>query len=105
MTKTKLSAKWTIDIQKDDNPTHGIDLENELAKILQQEIDNEILIETFVESGWTKVILKELPTFEDSGSIAYWLGENCKGMYKSFPHNIYLFEDSKDAELFILRWA
>jgi len=40
--KNKLDGKWTVDSVVDLEAMHGIDAENELAKILSEEIINEI---------------------------------------------------------------
>lgn len=83
------------------------ELENELARVLQEEIDKEILIETMVDNGWTRVDLGKTvdDLFHDTGSIEYWIDENCQGRHSFFTPCIWLFEQPRDAELFILKWT
>ena len=81
-------------------------LENELARVLREEIDKEILIETMVDNGWTRVSLEGIvDLFQDTGSIEYWIDENCRGRHSFFTPCIWLFEQPQDAELFILKWT
>jgi len=47
--KNKLKATWTVQAMQDLDITHGVDLESEIAKILADEIDKEILAEILNE--------------------------------------------------------
>lgn len=78
------------------------EIANELAKILQEEIDKEIVtkvsIKMFQDRGWYTVTC-DTP-IEDIGG---WM-QNVKGNWRTF-YNIYLFEEEKDATLFRLTWT
>ena len=80
------------------------ELEAELAKVLQEEIDREVLFDLLVECGWTRIELpsKWLPI---SGvEIHEWRQKNLKGKWKGHE-NTWLFEKSEDAVVFALRWS
>lgn len=71
------------------------------AVALAREIDDEILSNLLEESGWIKV-----PMFFTSGEqavdTANWLYENCTGKWRRY-NMAFLFENSADAEWFILK--
>lgn len=75
---------------------------NEIAKILQEEIDrevvNQVMIKSFQNRGWYTVTCTA--PIED---IAGWM-RDIKGNWRVFDH-IYLFEEEKDATLFRLTWT
>ena len=76
----------------------------ELSKAVQEEIDFEVLSDVLCRFGWTKV---EIPRFVDNHhavDIGYWLLDNCQSEYKR-NGRIFLFESTKDATMFILRWG
>jgi hypothetical protein len=57
-----------------------------------------------VEMGWVKF---EIPRYIDNHhaiDIGYWLLDNCRGKYLR-DGRTFLFQDPKDATLFILRWG
>jgi hypothetical protein len=75
-----------------------------LSKDLADEIDFGVLTTLLVECGWTKV---ELPRFSSrfhAIDIDIWIEQNCSGYIKSFG-STFVFEKSKDATFFILRWS
>jgi len=105
----KLSAKWTVTLEHGQTE-HNLELEKEIAKTLQEEIDWGILSDMLVEIGWQRVILSPL-TLERFSHVHVWLGQvkpwldsNMTGLYRS-RRETWLFENSKDATLFILRWT
>ena len=66
--------------------------------VIAQQLDNE---------GWTKVVLNSLkPTLgmKHSVDVVMWADENCVDL---FIHNgrTWLFENEKDATMFLLRWS
>lgn len=66
--------------------------------VIAQQLDNE---------GWTKVVLKSLtPTLgmKHSVDVVMWADENCVDL---FIHNgrTWLFENERDATMFLLRWS
>lgn len=77
----------------------------ELADKMQSQVDFEILSSILVDScGWTKVELenKFLPV---SGiELHEWRVKNIKGRWIG-NEGVWLFEDAKDANWFILKWA
>jgi hypothetical protein len=74
------------------------------GKEMQQEIDREVLWGMLQGMGWCRVMLPRLVDNNHAIDITYWLEENCK---KAFERNgrDFLFEDSKDANWFKLRWG
>lgn len=83
------------------------DLENEvmdkLSKDLAEDIDRQILWGWLKETGWTfvKIIFQNNIHAID---VNEWVDANAKGKYLRAGGE-YLFEDSKDATMFILRWS
>lgn len=83
-------------------------IEDELAKILQEDIDWEIMVSLMVEVGWRKVTLTKPSTchtsfFDDLQEIQDWCDLNVLGKYMS-RHKTWIFAEEKDAMLFSLRW-
>jgi hypothetical protein len=54
--------------------------------------------------GWTRVMLDRLQDNNHAVDITYWLEENIKNPFERNGRD-FLFEDSKDATMFILRWV
>lgn len=79
------------------------DMENELAKVLAEEIDWEILTDIMISSGWTKVSIDRFRDRYHSIDIQSWLDDNCKGHYKN-RGSTFVFEKAEDAEWFSLKW-
>jgi Major capsid protein Gp23 len=112
-TKTKtLTAKWTIAPIKDIVSTHGIDLENELGKQLQHEIDQEIVNDIIrmecMKKGWVKA---PFTTDKFSWPFAYrinevteWIHTNATGEYQVFGKEFW-FQKKVDLTAFILKWS
>ena len=75
----------------------------ELGTQMQSEIDKEILWGMLVGIGWTRVTLPRLTDNKHAVDITYWLNENIKEPYERRGSD-FIFEDSKDAVNFILRW-
>ena len=79
-----------------------------LAKTeMQNEKQWEFVAQQLINEGWTKVVLNRLiPTLgmTHSVDVVMWADENCVDL---FLHNgrTWLFENEKDATMFILRWA
>lgn len=74
-----------------------------VAKEIAREIDDGIMSNILVESGWTPVHFTFKDNFQAT-DIQIWLQNECKGMYRRLGSD-YLFKDVKDAEWFILRWS
>jgi hypothetical protein len=97
--------KWTVTLEHAD-PESDPGLEEEVAKILQEEIDWEIMIDIMTEVGWTKIEM-DWPTRmseSDAHEIKEWCQANLQGNYNGRA-KIWLFEKSQDAVMFSLRWS
>jgi hypothetical protein len=76
----------------------------EAAKILQEEIDWELITDMMVAVGWTTV---ELPKFFASGptlDMTRWLNNECKHHWMHRA-NSWVFENNEEAALFKLTWS
>ena len=73
------------------------------AKILQEEIDNEILFDMLTHVGWTRVELSRL-TRNDDGNINMWMHAECKKHWKR-RGKIWMFESREEAAMFKLTWS
>lgn len=80
------------------------EIAEELSKQMSDEIDFEILSDVLCRFGWTRFDLTRFTDNHHAVDISYWLEDNCKGEYKRNGRR-FLFEDSKDATMFILRWG
>jgi hypothetical protein len=98
-----------------------MDLENEIAQSLADEIAKEIdknllddiMIAILKDEGWIET--KVNPAYTDIGMLsgryeqwysqtAEWIHINAQGDYKLLRGQ-WLFKDPRDATMFILRWA
>jgi hypothetical protein len=76
----------------------------ELGTKMQSQVDREILWGMLQGIGWTRVMLDRLQDNKHAVDITYWLEENIKNPFERAGRD-FIFEDSKDAMLFILRWV
>jgi hypothetical protein len=76
---------------------------DQAGKELAREIDREVLWGMLQGIGWTRVMLDRLQDNNHAVDITYWLEENIKNPFERNGRD-FLFEDSKDATMFILRW-
>lgn len=74
-----------------------------MAKEIAKEIDDSIMSNILVETGWT-IINFSYTTNKNAVDIAEWLDSNCQSSWRRLAGD-YLFENKQDAEWFILRWA
>jgi hypothetical protein len=83
------------------------DLEQELyetlAKEIAREMDEGIMSTMLVETGWTPVEFHFKDNYQ-AVDVQIWLQNTCKNGYRRLGSD-YVFEDSKEAEWFILRWV
>lgn len=95
-----LKAKWSIDIAKD----MSVEYDGDLSKILQQEIDNEIMTDLLIKSGW-HVVTPKTPNFiMPSIDMIDWCKENLvSDNWKNYGPT-FLFKLEADAILFALKW-
>ena len=80
------------------------ELLDKAGKEMAREIDREILWSLFEGIGWTRFKISRLTDNNHAVDISNWLYANCRS---SFERNgaEFLFEDSKDAVLFMMRWG
>lgn len=81
------------------------EIADNLAEELKQAIDNELMADMLVAAlGWTKIKRDYYLNNRDAIDRRIWLEENCQGHYKSL--GIYIvFEDSRDATMYVLKWS
>jgi len=76
----------------------------DLGKQFAKDMDFEIMSQVLEPFGWTRV---DIPRYIDNHhaiDIRHWLQDNCKG--ERFNNGRYfMFKESKDAMMFILRWG
>lgn len=78
---------------------------DEMSKILQEEIDWEIMCQIMKEIGWTEITTSwDIKSLEETYEIKEWCEMNLKGHRKG-RGKTWLFELEKDASMFALRWA
>ena len=71
---------------------------------MAREIDREVLWGMLEGIGWTRVMLDRLQDNKHAIDITLWLEENIKNPFERNGRD-FLFEDSKDATMFILKWV
>jgi len=77
---------------------------NKAGKAMANDIDREVLWGMLQGMGWHRVMLPRLIDNYHAIDITYWLEENCKRAFERNGRD-FLFEDSKDANWFKLRWG
>lgn len=84
--------------------THSIDIEEEWAKVIQEEINREVLTEMKirkrVDDGWTLITIGDDVSLK---GIDEWISENIKDEWRAYDDR-WLFKDSQDAMLFKITW-
>jgi hypothetical protein len=76
----------------------------EQAKKMEKAMDFEILADVLSSCGWTKYQVSKAIDNQHAKDIREWVRENCQEEVRSHGAT-WLFEDSKDATMFILRWS
>jgi len=74
------------------------------GKQMAQDIDREVLWGMLQGLGWCRVMLPTMGNGEQAVDIIVWLENNCKKAYERNGRD-FIFEDTKDANWFILRWG
>jgi hypothetical protein len=74
------------------------------AKAMQRDIDREVLWSMLKGIGWTRVMISRSQDDNHAIDITHWLESNCKGAYERNGRD-FIFENEKDATLFILSWV
>lgn len=72
------------------------------SKELAKDIDFQIIADHLGDNGWFKVKL-EFDSREQSVDVALWVEKNCQGRHMN-RGGTFVFEESKDALLFELKW-
>lgn len=94
-----LKATWTIEAVQDLKHSHNIDLEDELSKMLAEEIRREQLKEMCERLSWTRVTVNN---WQQIGTD--WCEKYIKHRYQALG-NYWYFEDERDAHFFMLKWG
>lgn len=77
---------------------------DEIIASIKQDMDNQILYELYIRLGWTHVTLDIRDRIDKISDIEYWL--NTKTTKCWLKHgDQFVFEDEKDATMFILGWC
>ena len=76
------------------------ELADEMAKVLQEEIDWEIMCELMSSIGWVQVEI-DRPSTEE---LTEWCHKNLKGKFRGRNHT-WMFERAEDATWFTMRWS
>jgi hypothetical protein len=74
------------------------------GKEMAREIDREILWGMLEGIGWHRVMLPTLGDAYMAVEIMTWLEQNCKKAYERSGRD-FIFESTKDANWFKLRWG
>lgn len=88
--------------------TNGLEdeISTAMSKEIQEEIDWEIILSMLKDMGWTQIRM-DWPRRMNEGlahEIKEWCQINLKGHYKG-RYSTWVFENEKDATMFVLRWA
>lgn len=70
---------------------------------MAREIDREVLWGMLQGIGWTRVVISSETAMTQATRILEWLTQNCQAPYEKHRSD-FIFEDSRDATMFILRW-
>lgn len=85
-------------------------LADEIAREIDKEILDTLMIDILVDEGWTATKLNPafgksiVPHVDWYIETAEWVHLNAQGDYKLLRGQ-WLFKDPKDATMFILRWS
>lgn len=80
-------------------------ISSDMARLLQEEIDWEVMCSVMQEVGWTKIETTwDSKSLEEMYEIKSWCESNLKGQRKGRGRT-WLFELEKDATMFLLRWS
>ena len=80
------------------------EIAHQLDQQMQKEIDREILWGMLKEMGWTRITLDRFTDNKHAIDITYWLMDNVKNPYHREGRD-FIFEDSREAMMFILKWV
>jgi hypothetical protein len=80
------------------------EIADKMGNDMAREIDREVLWGMLKGMGWTRVMLDRLQDNKHAIDITIWLEENVKNPFERNGRD-FIFEDPKDATMFILRWV
>jgi len=80
------------------------EIANKMGNDMSREIDRKVLWGMLKGIGWTRVMLDRLQDNKHAIDITIWLEENIKNPFERNGRD-FIFEDPKDATMFILRWV
>lgn len=81
------------------------EIEQQMAKNIQEEIDFSIIADILKESGWTKVTIDRFTDNHHAIDIREWLSDSVKPNDYRSRGSTFLFKDARQATMFILRWG
>lgn len=82
-----------------------MNLEQKYLDKAVQDLANDIDFDVMADLlGWTRVTLDRFILRFQSLDMDIWIKQHCSGQHKSFG-NKFIFENPKDATMFILRWG
>ena len=82
----------------------------DMAREIDKDLLDDLMTDVLINDGWTTTRINPafggsiVPEIEWYAETAEWIHINAKGDYKLLKGQ-WLFEDPKDATMFILRWA
>lgn len=80
------------------------EIANKMGNQMARDIDREVLWGMLQGIGWTRVMLPHLIDDNHAVEIMCWLEDNCEGSHERWCRD-FIFENSKDTTMFILRWV
>ena len=93
-----------LDMNKTATQVMEEQIANDMAKLIQEEIDWEIISDLFIKTGWTKVDLPTLGSNELAVDMNEWMHAECKHHWKR-RGKTFIFENKNEAALFRLTWS
>ena len=79
-------------------------LAEDLGKQMSEAMDFEFIADMLCSDGWTRFAIPRFIDNHHAVDISYWLADYCQGEYKRNGRT-FLFKESRDATMFILRWG
>jgi hypothetical protein len=80
------------------------EIADKMGNDMARDIDREILWGMLEGIGWKRILLDRFQDNNHAVDITYWLEKNIKNPFERNGRD-FIFENEKDALLFILRWV
>ena len=96
----KISAKYTLDKKVDMDFHISDEVYTELAKNIKHSMDQELLYNLCIMTGWHGTSV----SYQHLDEVKEWIETNKLGEVRWYDNRI-VFQESKDYEWFILRWS